>query len=54
MSKAEVIVTWTFDVLSFAVLTHHIAEMQEAINGIERMRWEREWSSLTGEYWPYP
>lgn len=43
-----------FDLLSWAVWVHRISEIQHALDGIERVRWEREWSMLTGEYWPYP
>lgn len=43
-----------FDMLSWAVWEHRIATIADALNGIERVRWEREWGFLTGEYWPYP
>lgn len=54
MRAGSVHITFTFDVPSMAVWMHRIAEMQDAINGIERMRWEREWGFVTGEYWQYP
>jgi len=54
VASANIVVTFTFDVPSWAVWMHRIAEMQDAINGIERMRWEREWGFLTGEFWRYP
>lgn len=47
-------VTLDFDMLSWAVWQHRLSKIADALNGIERVRWEREWSMLTGEYWPYP
>ncbi len=54
MASANITVTFTFDVPSMAAWMHLVAEMWSAVNGVERMRWERAYSMLTGEYWPYP